>query len=354
MELKDFFKGKKVLVTGHTGFKGGWLCQILLNFGAEVVGVSLAPETKPNLYGILCLDKKVKTYIQDVRHYDKIKDIIKKEKPEILFHLAAQPIVRRSYDNPLETYSTNVIGTANILQAIKECECVKSAVIITTDKVYENKETMRPYTEKDQLGGHDPYSTSKACAEFIITSYNKCFFNNLGISVASARAGNVIGGGDWANDRIITDIVRSIFEKKEPVRIRSPNSIRPWQHVLEPLTGYLLLAKGLYEKKSAFVGAWNFAPEKSNFVPVIDLVKRANSICGGSYLIEPDTKKHEMKLLTLNASKAKKYLGFTPLLKIDEVLKWTFEWYKSFYDGEDMGNLTKNQIDNYLSRLKWK
>jgi CDP-glucose 4,6-dehydratase len=214
---------------------------------------------------------------------------------------------------------------------------------------------MIPYTEKDLLGGHEPYSTSKACAEFVIESYNECFFGNSGVSVASARAGNVIGGGDWAKDRIITDIVRAIFEKKEPIKIRSPNYIRPWQHVLDPLFGYILLAKKLYEKNSEFVGAWNFAPDKSSFITVLDLVKRANKICGGSYdITQADKSKPEMKLLTLDASKARKYLGFTPLVKIDDALKLTFEWYKSFYDGAEMSNLTNSQINYYLSRLKWK
>lgn len=355
--LRRFYKNKKILITGHTGFKGSWLTQILLNFGAKVSGIALRPNTKPSLFRILKLEKKIRNNFCDVRNFKKISEIIKREKPEIVFHLAAQPLVRDSYDDPLYTFETNIIGTANILQAIKETNTVKAATIITTDKVYKNKESGRPFKEDDKLGGYDPYSSSKAAAEIIIDSYIKSFFNPKDYNrkhktlIASARAGNVIGGGDWCKDRITTDIIRAIFEKNEEIIIRSPQAIRPWLYVLEPLYGYLLLAKKLYSGKKEFVGSWNFGPKETNYLTVEQLTKVAIKILGkGSYKIKLDSKKHEATVLKLNNNKAKKLLDWQPKLKIDKILQDTFIWYKSFYNNEDMIKLTNNQITSFFNR----
>jgi CDP-glucose 4,6-dehydratase len=350
-DLADFFENKKILITGHTGFKGSWLSYILHTFDSEVVGYALKPHTTPNLFDVLNLNKKITSYFEDIRDFKKLDSIVKEEEPEIVFHLAAQPIVRHSYDDPLYTYETNTLGTANILQAIKNIGTIKSAIIITTDKVYNNKEVVWPYRENDELGGYDPYSASKACAELVIQSYIKSFFNEK-TPVASVRAGNVIGGGDWSEDRIIPDIIRSVFEKKEPLTVRSPLAIRPWQHVLEPLFGYLTLAKGLYNNKTDLVGAWNFAPYESNETSVEELVKFSSKILENlRYEIKLDNTKHEAGILKLDASKARAYLKWSPILTIDETLEWTLEWYKSYYNQKDIINFTDNQIKNFLTRF---
>jgi len=359
-DLINFFKNKKVLITGHTGFKGSWLSQILINFGAVVVGYSLKAGTQPNLFEALNLDKNVKTYFEDINNFKKLKEVIEKEKPEIIFHLAAQAIVRTAYDEPLKTYETNVMGTANLLEVIKELGFVKSVVMITTDKVYENKNWIWAYRENDELGGYDPYSSSKTCAEFVINSYIKSFFNlaDFGFKhstlIAVARAGNVIGGGDWSKDRLIPDIVKSIFEKEESIVLRNPDSVRPWQHVLEPLFGYLLLSKKLYEKDTSFVGAWNFAPNEENNIPVIELLRKSISILGkGEHTIcKSNDIKHEAKLLKLDSTKAKTFLRWKPLLDIDKSLLWTFLWYKDYYSKKDILLLTNNQIKSYFGILE--
>ena len=356
--MDDFFNGKKVLITGHTGFKGAWLSQILIGWGAQVLGVSLTPHTNPNLFGVLELEKKMKSYLVDIRNYQNLKLILSFEKPEIVFHLAAQPIVRLSYDDPLTTYSSNTLGTANILQAIKEVGGAKAAVIITTDKVYENKEWIYPYREFDQLGGYDPYSASKAAADIIANSYSQSFFNvnKYGTDhqtlVGIARAGNVIGGGDWALDRLVPDIARAIFERKEAVIIRSPKAIRPWQHVLEPLGGYLLLAQGLYEGKKEFAGAWNFGPEEESFVTVEEVLKQGIAACGqGSYEVREDNAKHEAQLLKLDITKAKENLGWRPKLGLEKNIRMTFEWYGKFYNDKDqIIALTDQQIESYFGK----
>jgi len=355
--MKSFYKNKKVLLTGHTGFKGAWLAQILLNWGAEVVGVSLPPNTAPNLFDSLGLMEKIKrNYFCDIRDYHKLLEIFKSEKPEIVFHLAAQPLVRDSYDDPLTTHSTNVMGTANVLQAIKEIGGVKSAVIITTDKVYENKEWLYPYREIDALGGYDPYSASKAAADVVTSSYIQSFFNpvDLGVKhhtlVAIARAGNVIGGGDWANDRLVTDLMRAVYERQEAVVIRSPKSIRPWQHVLEPLRGYLMLGERLYDGDKKISGAWNFGPDEESFVCVEEFIKRGLKILGkGEYQIVEDKTKHEAGILKLDTHKAKSILNWRPWWSFDQSLSHTFEWYGKFYqDKKQAVDFTSEQINAYF------
>ena len=352
--LQKFFKNKKILITGHTGFKGSWLTQILLNWEAKISGVALKPNTKPSLFETLELEEKIRNNFCDIRNFKKISEIIKREKPEIIFHLAAQALVRDSYDDPLYTFETNIMGTSNILQAIKKTDTVRAAVIITTDKVYENKESGLPFKENDKLGGHDPYSASKAAAEIVIGSYIKSFFNPVDYNkehrtlIASARAGNVIGGGDWSNDRLVPDLIKGVF-KNEKVIIRNPDAIRPWQYVLEPLYGYLLLAKKLYEGKTEFSGTWNFGPHNKNHLTVEELVKRALELLNrGSYKLRKDCGKHEARLLKLDSNKAKKLLGWQPRLNMETILEFTFNWYKAFYEKKNIIDLTNQQINSFL------
>lgn len=354
--MKGFYNKKKVLITGHTGFKGAWLTQILLTWGADVVGVSLPPNTEPNLFSILGLEKKIKNYFSDIQDLEKMREIFKAEKPEIVFHLAAQPIVRTSYDDPIGTFSTNVMGTAHILEVIKEIGCVKSVIIITTDKVYENKEWHYAYRENDALGGHDPYSSSKAAADIVANSYIQSFFNpnDFGVKhntlVAIARAGNVIGGGDWAEYRLIPDVIKAIYHTDTHVEIRNPESVRPWQHVLEPLSGYLMLAQELHQKKVLMSGAWNFGPNNDSFVSVRALAEGAKEILGkGEYVISPDTTKHEATLLKLDINKAIALLGWKPTLSFKQTLDLTFTWYKNYYEkSEDVVVFTNQQINTFF------
>ena len=354
--LQGFFKNKKILITGHTGFKGSWFSRILLNWGADISGIALKPDTSPNLFDVLGIKKNIKNYFCDIRNFKGVKKIIKEEGPEIVFHLAAQPLVRVSYDDSLYTFETNIIGTANLLQAAKEVGGVKSAVIITTDKVYENKEDGAFYKENDKLGGYDPYSSSKAAAEIVIDSYIKSFFNPKDYGkkhktlIASARSGNVIGGGDWQKDRVVPDIVRAVFEKKGKLIIRNPNSIRPWQYVLEDLEGYLLLAKKLYQGKKEFSCAWNFGPDNSeNCLRVEELVKKSLKMLDkGSYMVKNDFAKHEAGIVKLNIDKAKKKLKWKPKFNIDKTLEAAFAWYKNFYEGEDCVGFTNKQIESFF------
>ena len=355
--LQNFFKNKKILITGHTGFKGGWLSKILLNWGADIIGIALKPNTNPNLFTLLDIKEKIKNYFCDIRNFKKVKEIIFKEKPEIVFHLAAQPLVRDSYDDSLYTFETNIIGTANILEAIREMGKVGAAIMVTTDKVYKDKGN-RFYKEDDQLGGYDPYSSSKVGAEIVIDSYIKSFFNSKDYLkkhttlVASARSGNALGGGDWQKDRLVPDIIRAIFEKNKKVIIRNPNSIRPWQYVLEPLYGYLILAKKLFKGKKNFSGAWNFGPEEKNYLTAKEIVEKTLKILKrGSYIIERDLTKHETDFLKLDITKAKKTLGWKPIFDLDETLKFTLDWYISFYNKEDVIKITDQQIKSFFEKI---
>jgi len=355
--LKDFYKDKKILITGHTGFKGSWLSQVLFSFGADVIGVSLEPNTTPALFSVLEQQKKLNHNIVDIRDYQKLKQVFLEQKPEIVFHLAAQPLVRESYDNPLYTFETNIIGTANVLQAVKETNSTKAVVVITTDKVYENKEQDTCFKESDRLAGHDPYSSSKVSAEIITDCYIKSFFNskvNSETLIASSRAGNILGGGDWASERLITDIVRAVFEQNIPPTIRSPKAVRPWQFVLESLYGYLMLAQKLFDKQTQFSGAWNFGPDIENCIPVEQVIQKALNVLGKKdYKIRKlDDIKHEAGVLMLDNQKAKDVLTWQPILNIDEAIAMTMEWYKRFYNKEDIIEFTQKQIDYFFKKCQ--
>ena len=348
----EVFKNKKVLITGHTGFKGGWLCKLLLEFGSKVSGISLEAQ-KISLYNLLKLDKEVDSHICDIRKLENIDRIIKEINPDIIFHLAAQPLVIESYNNPLYTFETNIMGTINILEAIRKLNNLECAVMITTDKVYDNKEWAWGYRENDSLGGNDPYSSSKACVELAVKSYKKSFFENL--NIATARAGNVIGGGDFAKDRIIPDIVRAI-ENNEAVELRNPNSVRPWQHVLDVLYGYLLTAynliknnKNISANKNGELPSYNFAPiDNKRTVEYITKVF-IESIGKGSYKIKTqDTNKKEMNILRLDSSLARKELLWEEKFDTDEAIKQTALWYREYLDNKD---ITNKQIKDYIKDL---
>lgn len=344
------WKNKKVLITGHTGFKGGWLSMILTQKGAKVIGFSLKPKTNPSLFDALKLDKKITSIFGDIRNSKELTKVIKKYNPEIVFHLAAQPLVRKSYKDPIETYETNVLGTVNVLEAVRNSDSVKAVVCITTDKCYENKEWVWPYRENDQLGGHDPYSASKACSELVIASYRNSFFNGKDSKVllASTRAGNVIGGGDWSEDRLIPDVIRNVFEGKD-LEIRNPGSVRPWQHVLDPLFGYLAIAEKLIDKGREFASAWNFGPDNDEVVPVKSVLKILNNSLEKKFEFKKSEGKnpHEANLLLLDSSKAKKDLQWLPKLKIERAVRFTADWYSAFYSKKDMTEFTLNQIKEY-------
>lgn len=354
MTFNEVYKGRRVLITGNTGFKGSWLTLWLIKLGANVLGYSLEPPTVPSLYETLNLKNEVNQIIGDIRDFDKLLETIKQFKPEIIFHLAAQPLVRRSYKEPRLTYETNVMGTINLFEAIRFCDSVRVVVNITTDKCYENKEWVWGYRETDPMGGHDPYSSSKACSELVTSAYRRSFFEKSGVAVASARAGNVIGGGDWAEDRLIPDIVRSLSIGKEIV-IRSPNAIRPWQHVLEPLYGYLLLGMKLFIEGKKYAQAWNFGPDESDTMNVESVVRKSIELWGaGSYRIENSEQLHEANMLRLDVSKAHILLGWKPRTNVKKALEMTINWYKKFYSNERelMKNYTENQLLHFTELLK--
>lgn len=352
----SFFKGKKVLITGHTGFKGSWLSLWLKMNGAQVCGYSLNPPTEPAMFDILglndILDKSVIGDILDEVHLDAVFEDFA---PEIVIHMAAQPLVRYSYSEPKLTYKTNVIGTLNVLEAARKCGTVKAFVNITTDKCYENKETTVGYKEDDPMGGYDMYSSSKGCAELLSSSYRRSFLSNGGYNLATVRAGNVIGGGDWALDRLIPDCVRAIVANKD-IEIRNPSSVRPWQHVLEPLSGYMLVARKLYgENGKTYAEGFNFGP-KAESVLTVETVTNAFIAAYGSgrIVVGPRSKLHEAKLLTLNIDKAEKVLGWIPSYSAQKAVELSAQWYKSYYNNEDMLEFTKKQIRDFEGAIKWK
>jgi len=349
-EVLNHFRGKTVLITGHTGFKGSWMAYLLAKNEVNVVGYSLAPNTTPNLYSELNLESHCDSYIADVNDLSQITEVVKKSMPDFIFHMAAQPLVRYSYKNPIETFSTNVIGTANLLEACKILTKKCCVVCITTDKVYHNNEWLYPYRENDSLGGYDPYSASKAAAELVINSYRKSFFTNTNIFLASARAGNVIGGGDWSEDRLIPDIIRAA-EKNVDVVLRNPNAIRPWQHVLDPIFGYLLLAKTIDEKGSSCCEAYNFGPKTDEAKTVFEVCETVLAhLSKGKVVIEDQTQSrpHEAGLLKLDISKASNELNWIPIWNSDMALKNTAAWYKNFLKDESAISLIENDINLFI------
>jgi CDP-glucose 4,6-dehydratase len=354
--LKNTYKNKTVLITGHTGFKGSWLAIWLVELGADVIGYSIEPPSEPNNFAATKLEKKITHIYGDIRDYDALLESFNKYQPEFVFHLAAQPLVRLSYDEPKMTFDTNVGGTVNIFEAVHKTPSVKVLVNITSDKCYENKECIRGYRENDPLGGHDPYSASKGCAELVFNAYLKSFFSQdasqkKAIGAASARAGNVIGGGDWGTDRLVPDCIRAL-NKHQPINIRSPYAVRPWQHVLEPLGGYLSLGAALRQDPQKYSGPWNFGPDDNSQLTVAEMVDKLIKYWGaGSWksLSDPQAL-HEAKLLKLNCDKAHAELNWHSTLTIEGCLQMTTDWYKNFYTGnqnKDMSPFCVAQIRKY-------
>lgn len=348
-QLSHTYKDRRVLVTGYTGFKGSWLTLWLKELGASVIGIALSPETSPNHWDLLNLN--IEEHRIDIRDASILRKIVKECEPEIVFHFAAQALVRRSYLNPLETWSTNVMGTANLLDACRQCPSIKAIVVITTDKCYENKEWIWGYRENDRLGGHDPYSASKAGAELVVASYRNSFFNYPGAPLlASARAGNVIGGGDWSEDRLIPDIVRSI-ENKEPLVIRSPQATRPWQHVLDCLSGYLLLGQKLLSNEKSFAESWNFGPGpegNQNVEKILNLMK--NTWPAIQWQLDDKIQPHETLFLQLDSTKAQQKLMWKPLWSFSVGVSETANWYKTFIETGQIISIW--QIQNYMNHAK--
>jgi len=349
----DFWRGKKVLVTGHTGFKGSWVCLWLQRCGASVCGYSLDPPTQPNLFDAAQVACGMTSITGDVRDLEHLQRVLSEYQPDIIIHMAAQPLVRYSYSNPIETYATNVLGTVNVLESVRLAKCVRVVVIVTSDKCYENKEWIWGYRENDPMGGYDPYSSSKGCAELVTSAYRRSYFEqevatDNGTAVASVRAGNVIGGGDWGKDRLVPDIMAA-FIKGEAVVIRSPNAIRPWQHVLEPLNGYLCLAERLWTD-SKYAEAWNFGPQNQEMQPVRWVVERLAKLWGegAEWQMESDRPNlHESTVLKLDSSKARMLLRWRSMLDIFSALEWVVEWYKNYHEDYNMRELTEAQIDRY-------
>lgn len=347
----DTYKDKRVFITGHTGFKGSWLSLWLNLLGANVKGYALPPATKPAMYTVLSVKDIADSQIGDILDKAALNKAIFDFQPDIIFHLAAQPLVRLSYTEPVKTYETNVIGTLNVLEAARKCDSVKAFVNITTDKCYENIESDYAYKEDDKMGGYDMYSSSKACSEILSASYRNSFLKNCGYLLATARAGNVIGGGDWSQDRLIPDCIQAIQNGKEIV-IRNPNSIRPWQHVLEPLSGYLTLGEKLLEGKKEFACGFNFGPEMDSILTVENIVQKIiNSYGKGKIVIQPDTKWHEAKLLMLDINKAKNALKWIPRYTADTAVARTVAWYKAYYNNQDIIQFTIKQIKEYEGKI---
>lgn len=350
-----FWRGKRVFLTGHTGFKGSWLSLWLHVLGAQVTGYALNPPTEPSLFEICRIDNLVDSVIADVRDAESLAAALHRAAPEIVIHMAAQPLVRDSYRIPVETYATNVMGTVHLFEAIRACSSVRAVVNVTTDKCYENREWLWGYRENEALGGYDPYSSSKACSELVTAAYRNSFFNprdaqHHGAAVASARAGNVIGGGDWAGDRLIPDIMRAIIAG-EPVRIRNPHALRPWQHVLEPLCGYLLLAERLCKEGQTYAEAWNFGPEDRDTLPVLGIVQELCSRWGNDagYQIDSGDHPHEASLLKLDSSKARHRLGWSPFWPLATALDRIVVWNQAYVAGAAMRAVTLAQINDYMT-----
>lgn len=349
-----FWQNKRVLITGHTGFKGSWLSLWLQKLGSEVIGYALTPSSSPSMFNETNVAVEMQSIIGDIRDFEAIKKALVSTKPEIIIHMAAQPLVRRSYIDPIETYSTNVMGTVHLLEAARHSDTVKAIVNVTSDKCYENKELLRGYIENDQMGGYDPYSNSKACSELISSAYRSSFMNpnqyaDHGIALATARAGNVIGGGDWSEDRLIPDIIKKLLANN-PITLRNPHAIRPWQHVLEPLSGYLKLAQRLYENTSSVAEAWNFGPEADDAKSVEWITKELIKAWGEntSYLTHVSEQHlHETNTLKLDCTKSKNKLGWKPKWNTEQVLTKICAWHKAHISDKNMKDYTLNEISEY-------
>ena len=354
VEMKPtFWRDKRVLLTGHTGFKGGWLSLWLQSMGAQVVGYALGPQTNPSLFESAEVAKGMTSVIGDIRDLPTLQAVFTEYQPEIVIHMAAQPLVRYSYENPVETYSTNVMGTVNVLEAVRNTSGIKAVVNITTDKCYENREWVWGYRENEPMGGHDPYSSSKGCAELVSAAYRSSYFNAdnypiHGVATATVRAGNVIGGGDWAADRLLPDILAA-FEQGRAVSIRNPNATRPWQHVLEPLRGYLTLAENLFDHGPRFAEAWNFGPKDDDCRPVSWIVQEMAKLWGNDARWEIDLGQHphEANYLKLDISKVNSLLNWSPVLNLSSALKMIIDWSKHHQAGANMNQVTLNQIREY-------
>ncbi len=343
----QFWHGKKVLVTGHTGFKGSWLSIWLQELGAQVLGLALKPETTPNLFEVAYVEEGMTSVIGDIRDLALVKKTFQEFQPEIVIHMAAQALVRYSYKDPVETYQTNVMGTMNVLEGIRSCGSVKAAIMVTTDKCYENKEWERPYHENDVLGGHDPYSSSKACAELLTESYRRSFFIDSPIAVATVRAGNVIGGGDWSEDRLIPDIVKANLVN-QPLKVRYPDAIRPWQHVLDPLHGYLMLTERLFEQGQDYAQAWNFGPMSEGLKPVRWIADFFSDRWSGfSWELEAEQQPHEASILKLDCTKAHEQLSWQPKWGLEMALDKIEQWYAGFDNSQDMKKICQVQIEQF-------
>lgn len=349
----SFWRGRKVFLTGHTGFKGAWLGLWLAELGAEVTGYALDPSTNPNLFSLADVGSHVLDIRGDIRNRNKLKSALESAQPEIVFHLAAQPLVRESYRNPIDTFETNVLGTAYLLEAIRAVPTVRSVVIVTTDKCYENTEKQEGYRETDPLGGYDPYSSSKAAAEIVTSAYRSSYFNSdastpHSVGIATARAGNVIGGGDWSPERLVPDFARSLL-LGQPLTLRNLKSVRPWQHVLEPLKGYLLLAERLYHDGDRYSGAWNFGPSDQDHLTVEALIALLQTELGVSVPLNTpqQPQPHETQILRLDSAKAKAQLGWKPVFDARQSIQWTANWIREYLANEDMATATRKQILQY-------
>ncbi len=346
-----FWHAKRVFLTGHTGFKGSWLSLWLQSMGATLRGIALEPPTEPALFNVACVAEGMEHRITDIRDFASVKAQMDEFKPEIVIHMAAQPLVRLSYSQPVETYATNVMGTVHVLEAARHAGSVRAIVNITTDKCYENREWVWGYREDEPMGGYDPYSNSKGCAELVSSAYRRSFLKDAGMAMATARAGNVIGGGDWALDRLIPDILRAL-QDKQPVLIRNPHAIRPWQHVLEPLSGYLLLAEKLYEQGQAFAEGWNFGPRNEDVRPVQWIVEE---LCqawgqGASWQLDNSTHPHEANYLKLDISKARTRLTWQPRWSLEIALEKITDWHQAYLSGANMRQLCVKQIEAYQGK----
>ena len=357
---RDFWKDKRVLITGHTGIKGSWLSIWLQSMGAHVIGYALSPPSKPSMFEVTGIGRGIISIEGDIRDLSNLQRVYEEHQPEIIIHMAAQALVRESYSTPVETYDTNVMGTVKVLEAARHVDSVRVIVSITSDKCYENREWHWGYRENEAMGGHDPYSSSKGCSELVAAAYRRSFFSSSSdegkkhpIYLATVRAGNVICGGDWAKDRLVPDLMRAFLEKRKVV-IRYPNAIRPWQHVLEPLAGYLMLAERLWEQGAVFEGGWNFGADDTDARPVSWIVEQLTSLCDGrlQWEISSGSHPHEATYLKLDCSKSKNLLGWTPSLNLSTALQWVVQWYQAYDKGEDMLQVTRVDINKYESLLK--